>query len=116
MSPAVLMALAVVHCGPVLMDMPRLAGEWRGEGPFGRGTLAFTPNGACVEKSAGRLRAATYRVDPSKRPAQIDFWDPRADAPRRGIYKISGDTLTVCWAEDRGHARPAGFAASGVGT
>jgi uncharacterized protein (TIGR03067 family) len=116
MTPTVLVTLAVVHSAPVLTDVPRLVGEWRGEGPFGRGTLVITPNGTCLEKSPGRLRAATYRVNPRERPAEIDFWDPGAEAPRRGIYKISGDNLTVCWTQDQGDARPAGFEVRGVGT
>jgi len=116
MIPTVLVTLALVHSAPLLTDAPRLVGEWRGEGPFGRGTLVITPNGTCVEKSPGRLRAATFRVDPRKRPAEIDFWDPGAETPRRGIYKISGNNLTVCWAQDRGDARPARFEAPGLGT
>ena len=116
MAPFVLVTLSVLHCAPELIDVARLSGEWRGEGRFGNATLVFRPNGAFAEKSPGRLRAATYRLDPQKQPAQIDLWFWGEEAPRRGIYKISGDKLTVCWAEDLGDARPAGFKAPGVGT
>ncbi len=95
MTPTLLLTLAVINSAPVLIDVTRLAGEWRGESQFGRCTIVFWPNGACVEKSAGRLRAASYRVDPHKRPAEIDFWDRGAKA-RAAESTRSAATTSPC--------------------
>lgn len=53
--------------------------------------------------------AASFRVDPRTSPARIDR---TTDDPTRpivkGIYRLDGDTLTICWARP-GDPRPSSF-------
>ena len=47
---------------------------------------------------------ASLKIDPSKSPAQIDTTGedgPRKGETLKGIYKIDGDTLTICVGKDR---------------
>ena len=66
------------------------------------------------------LYAGTVRVDPSAKPAAIDFEQTEGalrGAVWKGIYALDGDTLTTCDnAPDQAKGRPAAFeAASGSG-
>ena len=66
-------------------------------------------------KGGKPLYAGGVRVEPTTKPAAIDF--EHADGALKGktwkgIYTLSGDTLTICDnAPDLGKARPAGFEA-----
>jgi uncharacterized protein (TIGR03067 family) len=56
--------------------------------------------------------AVGYRADPRARPARIDFHVTKfgREMTLEGVYKVDGDTLTMCLA-GLGAARPDGFEA-----
>jgi uncharacterized protein (TIGR03067 family) len=83
--------------------------------------LSFTGNRFEIQSREGKpLYAGTARLDPSTKPAAIDF-DHTEGALKgkswRGIYALDGDTLTTCDnAPDLDKGRPAAFEAkSGSG-
>lgn len=60
----------------------------------------------------GRPVKLAFKLDSSKSPKQIDVTIP--DGPSKGkqfagIYKIEGDTVTICRPRDPGGARPTAF-------
>lgn len=51
-----------------------------------------------------------YRIDPGRKPAHIDRLadgTPGAKVVNRGIYRLSGNRLTICWGA--GGSRPKDF-------
>lgn len=58
---------------------------------------------------------ARFKVNPAKKPKEIDIITPMADGSDRvipGIYKLDGDTLEIC-IDDSGKKRPIEFKAKG---
>jgi uncharacterized protein (TIGR03067 family) len=83
--------------------------------------LSFTGNRFQIQSEDGKpLYAGTVRVDPSAKPAAIDFEHTEGALKGKawqGIYALDGDTLTVCDnAPNLDKGRPAAFeATSGSG-
>jgi len=83
--------------------------------------LAFTGNRFQIRSKDGKpLYAGTIRVDPSAKPAAIDFEHTEGTLKGKawkGIYALDGDTLTICDnAPNLDKGRPAAFEAkSGSG-
>jgi len=56
-------------------------------------------------------KTATFKIDSSKKPAQIDIIPkdgPEKDKTMRGIYELDGDTLKLC-VRGMGEGRPTEF-------
>jgi uncharacterized protein (TIGR03067 family) len=129
MYPCLLLCLAIAAPAPKDVpkkDAPSLVGEWEGEKatangkdlPVPPGGVGFTFNadGTMTMREGKRApRPARYTADPKKDPAEFDILPPDDKADRGvfvGIYKIEGDTLTVCAAVGPpGTARPTKFEA-----
>jgi uncharacterized protein (TIGR03067 family) len=78
--------------------------------------LSLTGNRFQIEAQDGkRLYAGTVRVDPSAKPATVDFEHTEGalnGKAWKGIYALDGDTLTVCDnAPNLSKGRPAAFEA-----
>jgi RNA polymerase sigma factor (sigma-70 family) len=58
---------------------------------------------------------ATFTIDPRSNPKTIDIYPRGKNAGSvearniRGIYRLSGDTLTICYGNDAGRPRPSAF-------
>jgi uncharacterized protein (TIGR03067 family) len=114
-----LLVLAVTLAAPVKdgkKDPPGLVGEWAAESAVIRGkpdnpppgtTWTFTADGKSVLRVGdgnGEVEG-TYKADPKKDPAEVDITAGPKGGPARGLYKVDGDTLTLCLVTD-GEDRP----------
>src|SRR5262245_19314512 len=117
------LALALTVAAPgtkeAKKDAPGLVGEWaaeaatvggKAENPPPGTTWSFTADGKSVRKIGDGLKTAegTYKADAKKDPAQVDISEGPKGSPMTGIYKVDGDTLTLCLAQD-GEERPTAF-------
>lgn len=67
-------------------------------GPIGH-KLAFEKGGKATyqRKGADELKTGTYKMDTTKTPKQITITpDEGEEKPGKAIYKLVGDTLTIC--------------------
>jgi uncharacterized protein (TIGR03067 family) len=119
MQSALLVGLALTVAAPAPKETPKkeapgIVGSWSLEkmefggmplpaGAAGQGDLALTFNqdGTVVATKGGKVEPgpATYSHDPKKSPAEFDLTEGRGggkDMTIRGIYKIEGETLTLC--------------------
>jgi uncharacterized protein (TIGR03067 family) len=125
MYVALLVGVAV-GIGAPSKDPPKkedtLVGVWAGESavrggmvrpvPEGGITLTFTAEGKFLVKEGTNeeREISTYKADAKKNPAEIDLTPPPGkDKPILGIYKLDGDTLTLCISDDDGGGRPTKF-------
>ena len=70
------------------------------------GKLIFAADGKLTAKLGEREQEFTYQLDPAKKPKEFSVMDDKGRT-MLGIYKLDGDTLTVCY--DRTGHRPAEF-------
>jgi uncharacterized protein (TIGR03067 family) len=128
MPACLLVGLALSVGAPAVKDPPKkeatIIGQWVGEKavaggmnlpvPDGGIIFTFAPDGLLTVTQGGRGKpdAGSYTVDPKKNPAEIDLV-PAADkkeAVLQGIYKLDGDTLTLCFRRGApGAERPKAF-------
>ncbi len=75
--------------------------------------LTFAGDTFVIERDGKTLYKGTFKTDPAKKPAQIDFVNTEGEAKGktwRGIYQLEGDTLkTNDNAPDVAKPRPARF-------
>jgi len=126
MTPIAVLGISVAVAAPLpkerVKPMPSVVGEWvvetetkggeeqpkEGE-PF---SYLFRDDGSWALLQRGRLFAdyRRYTTEPKATPATIDLFPPGTGTQPwyRGIYKVDGDTLTICYS-DRGEPRPTTF-------
>ena len=97
---------------------PGLVGRWAVESTTLNGNplpasadlvVTYTADGKFEGRSGGKVvHGGTFTSDPKKDPAEIDLAGAGPPGvPWPGIYKVDGDTLTVCLRVDQ--KRPATF-------
>jgi uncharacterized protein (TIGR03067 family) len=115
MTTRVLLSLAIAMAAPASKDPPKkdppaLVGEWAAESAVEQGRAIALPPGTGWVFTADRKSVltlggaagsfeATYKADATKAPAEVDVSDGPKGKPLRGIFKVEGDTLTVCLVE-----------------
>ena len=111
MTPLLVLALAVAAPAPKdppKKDPPGPIGRWALESvnlggmplPTTDRVITFTPDGRYVTRQPGGdvKVSGTFTADPKKDPAEIDTTEPPEVGGKvtPSIYRIEGDTLTVC--------------------
>jgi uncharacterized protein (TIGR03067 family) len=127
MFPSLLVGLAISVGAPgkdpAAKDPPSLVGEWVGEKavaggkerpvPEGGITFTFAADGKLTVKEGKRDKndTGTYKADPKKAPAEVDIIPPedKKEPTVLGIYKLDGDTLTLCFGRGKEGSRPTKF-------
>jgi uncharacterized protein (TIGR03067 family) len=84
--------------------------------PTGAITFDFGADGKLIVRANGTDSpdgSGTYTLDPKKSPAEIDMVpaDPKLPSAK-GIYKIDGDALTLCFEKGSEASRPTKFESS----
>ena len=119
-----MLGLLAITSTPSAQPTVKLDGSWRAVAAERDGTSATDVIGHKLTFAGGKftitggrdgktLYAGTFKTDPAKRPAQIDF--DITDGPKgnwKGIYVLDGVALKICDnAPDTAKARPTAFAA-----
>jgi uncharacterized protein (TIGR03067 family) len=124
MNAAVLFGVALAVAAPGDKEAPKketptLVGEWDGEKavrggkerpvPAGGITVTFKADGKMLFKEGNNsAEDGSYKADAKKEPAEIDI-SPPGEGTLVGIYKLDGDTLTICLSEKGSTDRPTKF-------
>jgi uncharacterized protein (TIGR03067 family) len=64
-------------------------------------TIELTRDGGFhLKKDKAVIAGSTFKVDPTKKPAEFDWTVTDGQKPLIGIYKVEKDTLTICLSRD----------------
>src|SRR5262245_50913567 len=126
MYSSLLIGLAISLGAPGPKEAPKkeasIIGEWIGEKFVMSGTempaakggkgmrFTFKDDGKFTIHGKGEVpESGTYKIDPKKDPSEIDLTSPEGKPPHStpGIYKVEGDTLTICFTFALGDEKPA---------
>ena len=75
--------------------------------------ITFTDDKWSVREDGKVVQAGTHKLDPTKKPAQVDAMVTEGEGKGEkmlGIYELKGDTMKVCF-DPMGKERPTGFSA-----
>lgn len=115
MYSSIFLGLTVAVAAPAAKDPPKkeatIVGQWVGEKAVAGGKELPVPDGGIVftfaadgvlsvtEQGPGKPDTGSYKVDPKKNPPEIDLIPPstKKEPVMQGIYKLDGDTLTLCF-------------------
>jgi uncharacterized protein (TIGR03067 family) len=103
-------------------DLKKLQGTWRFISQEIEGkpkppeevkklTITFSGDKWSVRDGDQVVQAGTHKLDPSKKPAQVDAAVDEGEgkgSTMLGIYELKGDTMKVCF-DTEGKQRPASF-------
>jgi uncharacterized protein (TIGR03067 family) len=123
LSAAVMVLLAgLVLAAPRLKDPPKkaspLVGQWRlvlmnGSDPGYSMELEYLADGFAIrlkDKTHDDEYRFRYTIDSSSNPAQLDYlYDEAGKPPALCIFKVEGDTLTICYSCGKDRSRPKEF-------
>lgn len=103
--------------GPAKKESP-IVGQWRlvranGERPVGDQVESFAADGSCVIRTRHADKEVEergqYTTNTAASPAEFDYvFDAAEGGNIKGIYKVDGDTLTICYQTGKGE-RPKEF-------
>jgi uncharacterized protein (TIGR03067 family) len=113
-----LLALMLFVPADITKDTANLQGTWvvvsasaggKPEDEIKGDKLTFKDNTITV-KTKNKEERGTFKLDPAKKPAEIDITEEGKDKPMPGIYVLEGDTLKLCIVPTAGMKRPTEFA------
>jgi uncharacterized protein (TIGR03067 family) len=106
---------------PVAIESARLQGTWavvateyRGRGVSGEGlnSQKVVVDGDIIAfHDGGKSTKLRYKLHATREPRAIDFFpqEGKEKGPILGIYELDGDTLRLCWDQERDKGRPTDF-------
>jgi len=90
-----------------------MAGKPRPPEEVAKLKITFTGDKWVVREDGNVVQAGTHKLDPTKKPAQVDAAVTEGQdkgSTMLGIYQLEGDTMKVCF-DTQGKERPTSFQA-----
>lgn len=114
-----LLVLSLVLAADATKDATNIEGTWivvsaskdGKENDEIKGEKITFKGGKVTVSKKKKNEEGTYKIDPSQNPKTIDVTGEGKDGTHRGIYKLDGDKLTLCIADEASEGRPKDFTA-----